>query len=121
MIDVLFAGVPISDLPRAIAWYGKLLGRPADIVPNDDEVMWKCSQAGWLYVLRDPDRAGHSIVTAAVADLDRAVADINARGIVGLPIERIGDAGRKARFTDPDGNEISLIEVNAPPEESQSS
>jgi predicted enzyme related to lactoylglutathione lyase len=113
MIDVLFAGVPVSDLERAIAWYTQLLGRPADIVPHDDEVMWQCSPAGWLYVVRDPERAGHAIVTAAVADLDRAVADINARGVVGSAVEHVGDAGRKARFTDPDGNEISLIEVNA--------
>ena len=113
MIDVLFAGVPVSDLERAIAWYAKLLGRTADIVPHDDEVMWQCSSAGWLYVVRDPDRAGHSLVTAAVADLDQAVADINARGVTGSPIEPVGDAARKARFTDPDGNEISLIEVNA--------
>ena len=114
MIDVLFAGVPVSDLEPAIAWYAKLLGRAADIVPHDDEVMWQCSPAGWLYVVRDPGRAGHAIVTAAVADLDHAVAEINARGVVGSPIERVGDAARKARFTDPDGNEISLIEVNAP-------
>jgi predicted enzyme related to lactoylglutathione lyase len=114
MIDVLFAGVPVSDLNRAIAWYAKVLGRPADIVPHDDEVMWQCSPAGWLYVVRDPHRAGHAIVTAAVADLDRAVADIRSRGVVGTPIEGVGDAARKARFTDPDGNAISLIEVNAP-------
>jgi len=113
-IDVLFAGVPVADLEAAIAWYSGLLGRPADIVPHDDEVMWQCSQAGWLYVLRDPERAGRSIVTAAVADLDQTVADIAGRGITGSPIEPVGDAGRKATFTDPDGNTVSFIEVNAP-------
>jgi hypothetical protein len=109
-VEVLFAAVPVADL-GAVAWYTRLLGRPADIVPNDDEVMWRLADAAWLYVVRDARRAGHALVTLCVADLDLAVAGIAARGITGGPVEIIGDAGRKATFTDDEGNAISFIEV----------
>jgi len=37
--DVLFAGVPTADLEAALTWYRAFLGRPPEIVVNDDEVM----------------------------------------------------------------------------------
>ena len=46
-----------------------------------------------------------------VADLDAAVADLAGRGIAGGPVHPEGDGARKASFTDPDGNEVSLIAV----------
>ena len=110
-IEVLFAGVQVTDLDGAVAWYARLFGRPADIVPNDNEVMWRLADPAWLYVLRDAKRAGHAVVTVCVADLDQAVAGIAARGITGGPAEIIGDAGRKVTYTDADGNGISFIEV----------
>jgi predicted enzyme related to lactoylglutathione lyase len=111
-MDVLFAGIPVSDLARAVDWYTRLFGRPPDIVPNQQEVMWQVTDSGWLYVLDDADRAGGSVVTIAVSDLDAAVADIATRGISGDPVERVGDAGRKAKFGDPDGNQVALIQVS---------
>jgi len=112
-VDVLFAVVTVADLDAAVAWYARLFGRPADIVPNDNEVMWRLADAAWLYVVREEKRAGHALVTLCVADLDRAVADIAARGIAGGPVEIIGDAGRKATFTDAEGNAVSFIEVTS--------
>lgn len=114
-VEVLFAAVTVADLDGAVAWYTRLFGRPADIVPNDDEVMWRLTDSAWLYVLRDEKRAGHGLVTLCVADLDLAVAAIAARGITGGPVEIVGDAGRKATFTDAEGNTISFIEVAASP------
>jgi hypothetical protein len=38
--------------------------------------------------------------------------DIADRGITGGPIEIVRDSGRKASFTDADGNAISFIEVS---------
>ena len=64
-------------------------------------------------MLRDEQRAGHALVTVCVADLDRTVADIAARGITGGQAEPIGDAGRKVTFTDAEGNTVSFIEVTA--------
>src|ERR1700747_3521408 len=91
-VEVLFAVVTVADLGGAVAWYTRLFGRPADIVPHDNEVMWRLADAAWLYVVRDEKRAGHALVTLCVADLDLAVARIAARGITGGPVEIIGDA-----------------------------
>ena len=112
-IDVLFAGVPVGNLDAAVSWYQRLFGRAPDIVPNDDEVMWHVANAGWVYVVRDINRAGRGLVTLAVRDLDAFVAEAADRGALGDPIHLVGDAGRKASYVDPDGNQISFIEVFA--------
>lgn len=112
-IDVVFASIPVSQLDSAVAWYSQLFGRPADIVPSDDEVMWRFADAAGLYVIRDEQRAGRSVVTLCVTDLDRTLAEIGDRGITSGPVEMIGDSGRKAVITDVDGNSVSFIEVKA--------
>ena len=110
-MEVLFAGVRVRDLPVAVEWWGRFFGRPADIVPNDAEVMWRVTDSGWLYVLRDAPRAGNSLVTICVANLDEAVADLADRNITLGPIAPVGDDALKATGEDPDGNTIALIEV----------
>lgn len=110
--DVLFVGVAVRDLAVAEDWYGRLLGRPPDIVVNDAEVMWRMADAAWLYLVVRPERAGHALVTVAVADLVATVAEVAATGVAVGPTEAVGDAGLKAVATDPDGNEVSLIEVH---------
>jgi len=111
-MEVLFASVPVADLPIALSWYQSLFGREADIVPNASEVMWRVTENGWLYVIEDPDRAGQTVVTIAVDDLDRLVTELATRGITSGPIEPVGNAGRKANSHDSDGNVISWIQVN---------
>jgi predicted enzyme related to lactoylglutathione lyase len=110
-MEVLFACVPVGDLGSAIGWYERLFGRAADIVPNNDEVMWCVAGNGWLYVIQDPERAGQTAVTISVGDLDQFVTDLAGRGISAGPVEAVGDAGRKANVVDADGNVISWIEV----------
>lgn len=110
-IDVLFAGVAVSDLETATTWYDQLLGRPPDIIVNDDEVMWRIAEGAWIYLLRDPGRAGQALVTLAVPDLDGAIAEIASRGLGLPPIETIEGAGWKASLLDPEGNQVNFIEV----------
>ena|SRR5256885_11206596 len=110
-IEVLFAGVRVRELAPAVEWYSRLFGRDADTVPNDDEVMWRVTDGGWLYVIRDAPRAGNSLVTICVTDLDEAVAELACRQIILGPIATVGDVGRKATGEDPDGNSIDFIEV----------
>ena len=110
-MEVLFASVPVADLRAGVSWYERLFGRPADLVPNEDEAMWQVTGGGWLYVLRDSRRAGSTVVTISVSDLDRFVGDLSTRGIDAGPIEDVGAAGRKATVTDPEGNVVSWIEV----------
>jgi len=110
-MEVLFASVPVADLYAAMGWYEQLFGRAADLVPNENEVMWCVAGNGWLYVIGDPERAGRTVVTTSVSDLDQFVADLASRGIRAGPIEAVGDAGRKANVVDADGNVISWIQV----------
>ncbi len=113
VIEVLFVSVPVSDLRAAIPWYEKLFGRGADIVPNEDEVMWRMTGDGWIYVIEDAKRAGGTVVTIAVNDLEQLARDLADRGISPGPIEAVGDSGRKANVVDSDGNVISWIQVAA--------
>jgi predicted enzyme related to lactoylglutathione lyase len=110
-MEVLFASVPVADLDEARGWYERLFGRTADIVPNEHEVMWRVAGNGWLYVIEDHERAGRTVVTISVSDLDQLVGELASRGIATEPIEAVGDAGRKANLLDPDGNVISWIQV----------
>jgi hypothetical protein len=67
-MEVLFAGVRVRKLASAVEWYGRLFGRAADVVPNDDEVMWRVTDGAWLYVIRDAARAGNGLVTICVTE-----------------------------------------------------
>jgi predicted enzyme related to lactoylglutathione lyase len=110
-IDVLFAGVSVTEFDRALDWYTRLFGRPPDINVHDDEVMWRITEGAWLYVVVDRNRAGSAVVTFSVGDLDTTAARIAARGVRTDAFEKVGDAGRKATFRDPDGNVLSFAEV----------
>ena len=110
-MEVLFASVPVADLEAAVPWYEKIFGRPPDIQPNENEVMWRVAENAWLYVTRDAERAGRTVVTLSVTDLRRSVQDLRGRGLQPGPIEAVGEAGWKATLSDADGNAISLIEV----------
>src|SRR5437870_10994123 len=36
--------------------------------------MWNVASTGWVYVVRDADHAGHTVITLSVSDLDDALA-----------------------------------------------
>lgn len=40
----LFAGIPVSDYPAALAWYERLLGTPPAFFPNDTEAVWELAE-----------------------------------------------------------------------------
>ena len=112
-IDVLFCSVPVSSIDDGAQWYSKLFGRDCDIVVNEREVMWRLADSAWLYVIEDTERAGNTLVTLCVGDLDQALTDLRSRGLESGSIEIVGEAGRKATLNDPDGNAISFIDVTA--------
>jgi catechol 2,3-dioxygenase-like lactoylglutathione lyase family enzyme len=106
----LFAGVAVADLAAEVDWFSRLFGRPPDILPNEDEAMWGATGSASVYLVRRPDRAGGAHLTVAVADLDRWIADLAARGIDAARVETV-PAGRKLVLHDPEGNEIGLAEI----------
>ena len=110
-VDVLFVRVAVSDFPAAEAWYERFFARPADFVAHDTQLLWKVTDRGWLSIGLDAEHAGNCLLAMAVPDIEQAVAALVARGLALGPIEREGDAGRKAVVRDPDGNSIAIIEV----------
>jgi len=64
------AGIMVSDLTTAEAWYEQLLSRPADARPMEGLAEWKLADGGWIQVFQDKDRAGSSSVTFLVSGLD---------------------------------------------------
>jgi catechol 2,3-dioxygenase-like lactoylglutathione lyase family enzyme len=110
-VEVLFAGIAVSDFKSARAWYERFFGQVPDLVAHDEEVMWQVTGAGWLYIVRDTQHAGNGIVATAVSDIEEATSVLDARGVAIGPIEQEGEAGLKAFVRDPDGNSIAIIEV----------
>jgi predicted enzyme related to lactoylglutathione lyase len=73
--------------------------------------MWRIADGAWIYIVRDPERAGQALVTLAVPDLDSTIAEIAGRGLGHAPTETIEGAGWKASDLDPEGNQVTFIEV----------
>ncbi|MEA2410271.1 MAG: hypothetical protein QOC77_832 [Thermoleophilaceae bacterium] len=109
-ITECFAGIAVADIAQARAWYERLLGRAADMLPNESEAAWQLAAGGWIYVVADRGRAGRGLLTLLVDDLDGQVADTARRGLATAPIETLANGVRKAAITDPDGNQITFAQ-----------
>lgn len=107
-VTYVFAGIPVAHRDAAAAWYERLIGRPPDLVPNDDEAAWQLTETGWMYIVVDADRAGSARHTLLVDDLEVFLAGLAERGITTSPVETIGDGVRRTEATDPDGNRLQI-------------
>jgi hypothetical protein len=76
----LFAGIPVNDYAAALAWYESLLGSPPSFFPHDTEAVWELAELRSVYILQQPEHAGHAMHTILVDDLDSLVAGIARRG-----------------------------------------
>jgi catechol 2,3-dioxygenase-like lactoylglutathione lyase family enzyme len=108
-----FAGVPVSDFRSARSWYERLFGRAPDLVPHENEVAWQVVGAGWVYVVRDADRAGRALLTLLVDDLELQIAELAERGLATSEIETLPGKARKAVIADPDGNSVTFAQPQA--------
>jgi catechol 2,3-dioxygenase-like lactoylglutathione lyase family enzyme len=104
----LFAGIRVSDLATAQAWYERLLGSEPSFFPNDSEAVWELAENRSLYIEQDPDGAGRALHTIIVDDFDAFVAGIASRGIEPDEQETYSNGVRKAIYRDPEGNEIGF-------------
>ena len=108
MAIYLFAGIPVSDYPAALAWYEKLLGGPPSFFPHDTEAVWELAEHRLVYIAQQPEHAGHAMHTIIVDDLDGRIAEIAQRGLAPATQETYGNGVRKATYLDPEGNEIGF-------------
>ena len=122
------AGLPVTDLQRAIAWYRDVLGLEHTVtarVPEDVEIAFVVDGAGAgveLFALEPQDvpdwegpiaalRRGHGHVAFTVADLDAVFwRAVNAGGRVVWEPRSSPRAGQRIAFvSDPDGNLVELM------------
>jgi catechol 2,3-dioxygenase-like lactoylglutathione lyase family enzyme len=104
----LFAGFPVTDLDRAVAWYEQLIGSGPSMRPNDVEAVWQLGEHAHVYVEVRPEHAGHARNTIFVDDFEDRIADSSGRGIEPTEQEIYANGVRHATFRDPDGNEFCL-------------
>lgn len=117
-IEHVFSGMPVSDYRAAIEWYSAVFGRAPDVVVREEhESMWQLAVASWIYVVHDPDRAGRSLVTILVDDLERHASAMRSRGVDVSRRETLAGVYMKAILTDVDGNMVTFAETLEDPEE----
>ncbi|MCX5402306.1 VOC family protein [Streptomyces sp. NBC_00102] len=101
---------PVADVATAVAWYERLLGRPADTRPMPSLADWHLTTGGWLSVFEDSERAGSALLNLEVPDLDEALTQLGKRGLAAGPVQAGGKRTRFAALVDPDGNRVTLLE-----------
>ena len=106
-VDV-FVGVAVSDLPRAVSWFDRLLGDVESFEPDGTERVWTLGEHGHVYAELLPEHAGHAMVTLFVSDFDAFTAAAAERGIEPELRETYDNGVRKAIYRDPDGNEVGV-------------
>jgi predicted enzyme related to lactoylglutathione lyase len=104
----LFAGIPVGDYERALAWYERLLGSGPSFLPNETEAVWEITKHGSVFIEVRPQHAGHAMHTIFVDDFDARIGEIADRGIEPFERETYSNGVRKATYRDPDGNEIGF-------------
>lgn len=104
----LFAGLAVTDYDRGVAWVERLLGRPRAFDAHDTECVFELAEHRYLYVVLEPEHAGHAMVTVFLDDLDTFLAAAAARGVEPATSETYGNGVRKAIFRDDDGNEVGF-------------
>jgi len=104
----LFAGIPVGDYERAVAWYERLLGSAPSFLPNDTEAVWELAPNRYVFIEVRPEHAGHAMHTIFVDDFDARLQEMAGRGIEPTEQETYSNGVRKATYRDPDGNEFGV-------------
>jgi catechol 2,3-dioxygenase-like lactoylglutathione lyase family enzyme len=111
-IHNVLAGVAVSDLDEAVAWYAKVLGRGPDQRPMPEVAEFAFARGGWLQLFADEDRAGRSSITLTVDNLDAQLAALKAEGIETGPPTRT-DYVDTVILKDGDGNQIVFAQAKS--------
>jgi catechol 2,3-dioxygenase-like lactoylglutathione lyase family enzyme len=104
----LYAGIGVNDYAAARAWYERLLGSEPTFLAHETEAVWELAEGRSIFVVQDPERAGHALHTIFVDDLESVVSEIASRGITPAERERYSNGVSKAIYRDADGNEIGF-------------
>jgi len=109
-VDVIW--VPVSDMGRALEFYGQTLG--LDVEQQEDE--WSMLRAGdgsriGLNSRESPSGGGGAVIAfRAAGGIDSAVEDLKGKGVEVAGGVTDHPWGRIATFKDPDGNDLQFYE-----------
>ena len=104
----LFAGIPVSDYTAVLAWYERLFGFAPSFFPTDTEAVWELAEHRYVYIVQQPEHAGHARLTIFVDNLDALVALVANRGLTPVEHETYANGVRKMTYRDHDGNEVGF-------------
>jgi catechol 2,3-dioxygenase-like lactoylglutathione lyase family enzyme len=117
-----FSGFAVDDIEKARLFYGETLGVRTELVDQDNGLLMLHLGGGGsvlIYPKSDHTPATYTILNFPVADIEAAVGELAARGVVferydGIEQDEHGinrGAGPLiAWFTDPAGNIISVLQ-----------
>jgi catechol 2,3-dioxygenase-like lactoylglutathione lyase family enzyme len=115
-----FSGFSVDDTSKAKAFYSDVLGVEVGEEPFGLELKLATGGRVFLYPKDDHQAATYTVLNFPVADIDKAVDDLAARGVrferyEGFEQDERGIARDEygppiAWFTDPAGNILALIE-----------
>jgi len=109
-ITNVLAGIAVSDHDASTRWYGHLLGRTADARPMNGLAEWHYS-TGHIQLVADPARAGSSMITLQVENLNAEIDRLATHAITADVIDTTTSTFVTfASITDPDGTTITLVE-----------
>ena len=81
---------------------------PPSFFPYDTEAVWELAEHRSVFIVQQPEHAGHAMHTIIVDDLDTVVAEIAQLGLEPAKRETYSDGVRKITYIDRDGNEIGF-------------
>jgi predicted enzyme related to lactoylglutathione lyase len=110
-VNRVLAGVAVADVDAVRPWYERLFGRPPDALPMEGLVEWHIPAGGVVQLVASPNRAGRSLLTLDLDDLEHELAAMRARGLdAGALDDTTSTKVLIAATTDPEGNEITLVQ-----------
>lgn len=109
-INSVIAVLPVRDQNAAVAWYKKLFGRDADIVPVEGVAEWQLAENAWIQVTADPERAGGSTVIIGVNDIDAQCSLCAAANVSHSEVVEYPEIIKMIDVNDPDGNKLAFVE-----------
>jgi predicted enzyme related to lactoylglutathione lyase len=125
-ITAAFGSFAVNDGKAAREFYGRTLGLAiTDAGPSGEGPFWLTAGDGpgaFVYPKPDHEPAGFTVLNLKVGDLEGAVDELSSRGIVmqrldGIPQDERGiyhgEGHSMAWFTDPAGNNLSVVKLDA--------
>ncbi len=97
------AEMMVSDHDSAVEWYARLLGCEPDRRPMEGLAEWQITDTASIQVFADPSKAGTSVVTLGVDDLDGHARPLAERCLE-LDRQTTSRGQQLGSIGDPDGN-----------------